>query len=228
VLSFSGSHAACMNRQAAKHSKLQQSPQGAFGQMVDSGEREERPCYQRVATSTDGSQTCEYPNDDKDRSSCDITDPSYPFEPGVRHVRCFHCNLVFNTHPRRRFIHYAYGGTPNWTGPHPWVFIVPCCVCVPACLASSNLACPAQRLTRRLATAGFHEIKLDGFRMLARRDGAGVRLLTRRGIDWKNGYPSIGAAVTALFCRSFSRWPISAVRIHRGGECIPARSQRET
>jgi hypothetical protein len=27
--------------------------------------------------------------------------------------------------------------------------------------------------------------------MLARRDGAGVRLLTRRGIDWKNGYPSI-------------------------------------
>jgi hypothetical protein len=29
-----------------------------------------------------------------------------------------------------------------------------------------------------------HEIKLDGFRMLARRDGAGVRLLTRRGIDW--------------------------------------------
>ena len=26
-----------------------------------------------------------------------------------------------------------------------------------------------------------HEIKLDGFRMLARRDGAGVRLLTRRG-----------------------------------------------
>src|SRR5262245_40948780 len=28
-----------------------------------------------------------------------------------------------------------------------------------------------------------HEIKLDGFRLLARRDGAGVRLLTRRGID---------------------------------------------
>jgi ATP-dependent DNA ligase len=27
-----------------------------------------------------------------------------------------------------------------------------------------------------------HEIKLDGFRMLARRDAAGVRLLTRRGV----------------------------------------------
>jgi hypothetical protein len=40
-----------------------------------------------------------------------------------------------------------------------------------------------------------HEIKLDGFRMLARRDGAGVRLLTRRGIDWTTRYPAI--AVTA-------------------------------
>jgi bifunctional non-homologous end joining protein LigD len=47
-----------------------------------------------------------------------------------------------------------------------------------------------------------HEIKLDGFRMLARRDGAGVRLLTRRGINWTTRYPSIAAAVAALACRS--------------------------
>jgi ATP-dependent DNA ligase len=47
-----------------------------------------------------------------------------------------------------------------------------------------------------------HEIKLDGFRMLARRSGAGVRLLTRRGIDWTTRYPSIAAAVAALACRS--------------------------
>jgi bifunctional non-homologous end joining protein LigD len=33
-----------------------------------------------------------------------------------------------------------------------------------------------------------HEIKLDGFRLLARRDGDGVRLLTRRGIDWTTRY----------------------------------------
>jgi CRP-like cAMP-binding protein len=32
--------------------------------------------------------------------------------------------------------------------------------------------------------------KVDGFRMLSRRDGAGVRLLTRRGIDWTT--PAIG------------------------------------
>jgi bifunctional non-homologous end joining protein LigD len=47
-----------------------------------------------------------------------------------------------------------------------------------------------------------HEIKLDGFRLLARRDAAGVRLLTRRGIDWTTRYPSIAASVAALACRS--------------------------
>jgi bifunctional non-homologous end joining protein LigD len=34
------------------------------------------------------------------------------------------------------------------------------------------------------------------------RDAAGVRLLTRRGIDWTTRYPSIAAAVAALACRS--------------------------
>jgi ATP-dependent DNA ligase len=43
---------------------------------------------------------------------------------------------------------------------------------------------------------------LDGFRMLARRDGAGVRLLTRRGIDWTTRYPAIAVAIAALACRS--------------------------
>ena len=36
-----------------------------------------------------------------------------------------------------------------------------------------------------------HEIRLDGFRILARRDGAGVRLLTRNGIDCAGRYPGI-------------------------------------
>jgi ATP-dependent DNA ligase len=35
------------------------------------------------------------------------------------------------------------------------------------------------------AGAGWlHEIKHDGFRMLVRRDAAGVRLFTRNGHDW--------------------------------------------
>jgi ATP-dependent DNA ligase len=37
---------------------------------------------------------------------------------------------------------------------------------------------------------------------MARRDAAGVRLLTRRGNDWTALYPSIAAAVAALPCRS--------------------------
>jgi bifunctional non-homologous end joining protein LigD len=47
-----------------------------------------------------------------------------------------------------------------------------------------------------------HEIKHDGFRLMARRDPAGVRLLTRRGFDWTRRYPAIAEAVGALPCRS--------------------------
>jgi ATP-dependent DNA ligase len=40
-----------------------------------------------------------------------------------------------------------------------------------------------------------HEIKHDGYRLMARRDGAGVRLLTRNGHDWSPRYPLIVEAV---------------------------------
>jgi bifunctional non-homologous end joining protein LigD len=48
-----------------------------------------------------------------------------------------------------------------------------------------------------------HEIKHDGFRIMARRDGAGVRLITRHGNDFSSRFPVIVAAVTALPARSF-------------------------
>src|SRR5215471_16373555 len=48
-----------------------------------------------------------------------------------------------------------------------------------------------------------HEIKHDGFRLMARRDAAGVRLLTRNGIDWTERYPQISEAAGALKVRSF-------------------------
>jgi len=48
-----------------------------------------------------------------------------------------------------------------------------------------------------------HEIKHDGFRMMVRRDGAGVRLLTRNGHDWSPRYPQICEAACALKVRSF-------------------------
>jgi bifunctional non-homologous end joining protein LigD len=47
-----------------------------------------------------------------------------------------------------------------------------------------------------------HEIKHDGYRLMARRDAAGVRLLTRNGHDWAARFPLIIEAVTALKVRS--------------------------
>jgi bifunctional non-homologous end joining protein LigD len=47
-----------------------------------------------------------------------------------------------------------------------------------------------------------HEVKQDGFRLMARRDAAGVRLLTRNGHDWTSRFPQIAAAVMALRCHS--------------------------
>src|SRR5215831_3390243 len=47
-----------------------------------------------------------------------------------------------------------------------------------------------------------HEIKHDGFRLMARRDARGVRLLTRNGHDWADRCPRIGDAAGALGVRS--------------------------
>src|SRR6516225_7809373 len=48
-----------------------------------------------------------------------------------------------------------------------------------------------------------YEIKHDGFRILARRDGAGIRLLTRQRNDFTSRFPFIIEAITALPVRSF-------------------------
>ena len=47
-----------------------------------------------------------------------------------------------------------------------------------------------------------HEIKHDGYRLMARRDSVGVRLLTRNGHDWAPRYPLIVEAVDRLKVRS--------------------------
>jgi hypothetical protein len=41
-----------------------------------------------------------------------------------------------------------------------------------------------------------HEIKHDGYRLMARRDPIGIRLITRKGYDWSPRYPLIVEAVT--------------------------------
>jgi ATP-dependent DNA ligase len=47
-----------------------------------------------------------------------------------------------------------------------------------------------------------HEIKHDGFRLMARRDPAGIRLLTRNGNNWSERYPLIFEAMNHLRVRS--------------------------
>src|SRR5215469_13653658 len=46
-----------------------------------------------------------------------------------------------------------------------------------------------------------HEIKYDGYRMMARLDGGSVKLLTRTGLDWTHKYPAIAKAVPELHAR---------------------------
>jgi tripartite-type tricarboxylate transporter receptor subunit TctC len=49
-----------------------------------------------------------------------------------------------------------------------------------------------------------HEIKHDGYRLIVRRDGEGVRLFTRRGHDWTVKYPHIVEAIAALRAQSMT------------------------
>jgi ATP-dependent DNA ligase len=47
-----------------------------------------------------------------------------------------------------------------------------------------------------------HEIKYDGYHLMARRDSVGIRLITRRGNDWSARFPLIIEAVNHLKVRS--------------------------
>src|SRR5215469_15583788 len=62
---------------------------------------------------------------------------------------------------------------------------------VEPCLPSSAKAPPA-------GSNWLHEIMHDGFRIMALRDAAGVRLITRNGNDFTKRFPLAVAAVAAL------------------------------
>src|SRR3954468_5856298 len=47
-----------------------------------------------------------------------------------------------------------------------------------------------------------HEIKHDGYRLMARRDSVSMRLITRRGNDWSDRFPLVVEAVNQLKVRS--------------------------
>ena len=47
-----------------------------------------------------------------------------------------------------------------------------------------------------------HEIKHDGYRLMARLDGRGERLFSRRGHEWSGRFPRISEALASLRARS--------------------------
>jgi ATP-dependent DNA ligase len=47
-----------------------------------------------------------------------------------------------------------------------------------------------------------HEIKHDGYRLMARLESSGTRLFSRRGHDWTERFPRIRAALAVLRARS--------------------------
>jgi len=53
-----------------------------------------------------------------------------------------------------------------------------------------------------LGPGWIHEIKHAGFRIMARRDGSRVRLISRNGHDLTYRFPSVVAAIAALPVRS--------------------------
>jgi bifunctional non-homologous end joining protein LigD len=67
---------------------------------------------------------------------------------------------------------------------------------IPPCLPSRAERPPA-------GPEWLHEIKHDGFRILARRDGARVRLFTRKGNELTTRFPLAAAAIAALPAHSF-------------------------
>jgi bifunctional non-homologous end joining protein LigD len=74
----------------------------------------------------------------------------------------------------------------------------------PPLLAGSIEPCLPTSTTKPPSGPGWlHEVKHDGYRLMAHRDAAGVRLLTRNGHDWSTRYPAVLDAAWALKARSF-------------------------
>src|SRR5918993_1458456 len=67
--------------------------------------------------------------------------------------------------------------------------------------APSGFIEPGQAVLGAEAPSGpewIHEIKHDGYRLIARKDGDRVRLWSRNGRDWTNNFAGIAAAIRTL------------------------------
>jgi bifunctional non-homologous end joining protein LigD len=67
---------------------------------------------------------------------------------------------------------------------------------------SFELCLPRPAKTSPSGAAWIHEIKRDGFRILARKDGGRVELMTRNGYDFADRYPLIVDAIARLPVRT--------------------------
>ena len=85
------------------------------------------------------------------------------------------------------------------------------------------LPSPADRLPD--GPGWVHEIKHDGYRLMARRDPVGIRLLTRNGHDWAPRYPLIVEAVNRLKALMPNRW--RGRRLYDDGVAVFARLRRK-
>jgi bifunctional non-homologous end joining protein LigD len=66
---------------------------------------------------------------------------------------------------------------------------------------------PSRAETPPTGADWIHEIKHDGFRVIARCDGKKVRLISRNGKDLTNRFPLVAQAVATLPVYScFNRW----------------------
>src|SRR3954447_4560757 len=61
-------------------------------------------------------------------------------------------------------------------------------------------------------TNWIHEIKHDGYRLMARRDSVGVRLITRRGNDWSDRFPLVIEAESICLAQAKAICWVSACR----------------
>ena len=82
-----------------------------------------------------------------------------------------------------------------------------CCVLPPSCsmLRAAAFIEPCLPSPADKPPSGsnwIHEIKHDGYRLMARLDPVGIRLITRRGNDWTTHYALVVEAVNHLKVRS--------------------------
>jgi bifunctional non-homologous end joining protein LigD len=69
-------------------------------------------------------------------------------------------------------------------------------------LPRAALQLPTRYRDNAVGPGWLHEIKLDGYRMHARIDAGVVKIITRRGNDWTDKYPTIAKSLAGLPTKS--------------------------